>query len=195
MSKGRPAKTTHPWAIGPAGSDSPGWAVVALVPFCLRFCIPQEAGWKSLGFQMVRYYGWYSNRARGERAKQKASQEEDAPRTPTVEIIDVSRHQPRRIPDKKWRDLIKKVWECDPLTCVCGAQMRIVSLIDDVEVIERILRHLGLWPEKKPVEASRSHDPPQEGLPEFPTEEVVAFYDDCEPLLEDIAVGRRETSA
>ena len=72
--------------------------------------------------------GGYSNRARGERAKHKAKQEEDIPQAPTVEIIDVSDHQPRRIPSKKWRELIKKVWECDPLLCACGAPMRIVSL-------------------------------------------------------------------
>ena len=29
-------------------------------------------------------------------------------------VIDVSEHKPRRIPSKKWRDLIKKVWEVDP---------------------------------------------------------------------------------
>jgi hypothetical protein len=67
--------------------------------------------------------------------------------------------------------------------------MRIVSLIDDVEVIERILRHLGLWPEKKPVEAGRSRDPPHEGSPSLPPEEVIPYYDDCEPFLEEVAVG------
>ena len=25
--------------------------------------------------------------------------------------------KPRRIPSKKWRELIKKVWEADPLLC------------------------------------------------------------------------------
>ena len=34
-----------------------------------------------------------------------------------VEVIDVSAHEPRRIPSKKWRELIKKVWEADPLRC------------------------------------------------------------------------------
>ena len=32
-----------------------------------------------------------------------------------VELIDVSAHESRRIPSKKWRELIKKVWEADPL--------------------------------------------------------------------------------
>ena len=47
---------------------------------------------------------------------------------------------------RKWRELIKKVWEADPLRCLkCSGEMRIVSLIDEEDVIERILRHLGLW--------------------------------------------------
>lgn len=64
-----------------------------------------------------------------------------------VEVIDVSEHKPRRIPSAKWRELIKKVWEADPLLCPkCSREMRIVALIDERHVIERILRHLGLWP-------------------------------------------------
>ena len=63
-------------------------------------------------------------------------------------MIDVSAHEPRRIPSKKWRELIKKVWEADPLLCLkCSREIRIVSLIDEEDVIERILRHLGLWQE------------------------------------------------
>ena len=78
-------------------------------------------------FQLVRYYWWYSNKMRGRRAKQADKQTEgDA-----VEVIDVSAHEPRRIPSKKWRELIKKVWEADPLRCPkCSREMRIVSLID-----------------------------------------------------------------
>jgi hypothetical protein len=44
--------------------------------------------------------------------------------------------------------LIKKVWEADPLRRLkCSRDMRIVSLIDEEDVVERILRHLGLWQE------------------------------------------------
>jgi len=35
-------------------------------------------------------------------------------------VIDVSECQPPRIPSKKWRKLIKKVWEVDPLICSHG---------------------------------------------------------------------------
>ena len=33
------------------------------------------------------------------------------PRATPWKLIDVSAHEPRRIPSKKWRELIKKVWE------------------------------------------------------------------------------------
>jgi hypothetical protein len=44
--------------------------------------------------------------------------------------------------------LITKVWEADPLRCLdCSREMRVVPLIDEEDVIERILRHFGLWQE------------------------------------------------
>jgi len=49
--------------------------------------------------------------------------------------------------------LIRKVYETDPLTCPnCQGEMRIISFIDQPEVIKKILQHLGLWEE--------SHTPP-----------------------------------
>ena len=78
-----------------------------------------------------------------------------------MEVIDFSAHEPRRIPSKKWRELIKKVWEVDPLRCSkCSAEIRIVSLFDQEDVIERILRHLGLWQEG--VRVHSGTDPPGE---------------------------------
>jgi hypothetical protein len=54
----------------------------------------------------VRYYGWYSNKMRGRRGKQ--ADEEAKAEGDAVEVIDVSAHEPRRIPSKKWRELIKE---------------------------------------------------------------------------------------
>jgi hypothetical protein len=71
-----------------------------------------------LNFQLVRYYGWYSNKMRGQRNKQVESRERAGePSSKEIEIIDVSEHRPRRPPSKKWRELIKKVWEADPMLC------------------------------------------------------------------------------
>jgi hypothetical protein len=67
---------------------------------------------------------------RGQRGKQAAAAVQPAGKAAVV--IDVSEHKPRRIPSKKWRVLIKKVWEADPLLCPkFQKEMRIVSLIDD----------------------------------------------------------------
>jgi hypothetical protein len=82
---------------------------------------------------------------RGQRDKQTAAAAVQ-PDGKAAAVIDVSEHKLRRIPSKKWRELIKMVWDADPLLCPkCQKEMRIVSLIDGPAVIERILRHLGLW--------------------------------------------------
>jgi hypothetical protein len=107
-------------------------------------------------FQLVRYYGWYSNKMRGQRNRQNERGEGEPPGS-TVEIIDVSKHRPSRPPSPKWRELIKKVWEADPLICpTCSREMRIISLIAERELIERILRHLGLWEEPVPFHPARA---------------------------------------
>jgi hypothetical protein len=109
-------------------------------------------------FQLVRYYGWYSNKMRGRRDK-RVAEEAGAASGTAITIIDVSEYKPRRLPSAKWRELIKKVWEADPLSCPrCANEMRIVALLDDRTVIERILRHLGLW--EQGVRVSPSTGPP-----------------------------------
>ena len=75
------------------------------------------------------------------------------------------------------------MWEADPLRCLkCSGEMRIVSLIDQEDVIERILHHLGLWQEG--VRVHSGTDSPGETtldpwlddpFPHYETEPVVAF--------------------
>jgi len=74
---------------------------------------------------------------RGQRQKREAAAAQpDAGKA--IQVIDVSEHLPRRIPSAKWRELIKKVWEADPLLCPrCSKEMRIVALIDQLAVIKR----------------------------------------------------------
>jgi hypothetical protein len=134
-------------------------------------------------FQLVRYYGWYSNKMRGQRDKRAAEEAEAAGRA--VQIIEVPDHKPRRIPSAKWRELIKKVWEADPLLCPkCQGEMRIVALINERDVIERILRHLGLW--QQGVRVSPPRAPPEiaepviepwldDPFPDYDTEPVMVY--------------------
>lgn len=91
---------------------------------------------------LVRYVGWYSNRARGERAK--ALRNQDTPRTSTAPVEPVSEFAVRA--KAAWARLIRKIYEADPLECPrCKGPMRTIALIDDPGVIRRILEHLGLW--------------------------------------------------
>jgi len=125
-------------------------------------------------FQLVRYYGWYSNKMRGQRGKEAAQAARVAGKADAV--IDVSEHKPRRIPSPKWRELIKKVWEADPLLCPrCQKEMRIVALIDERTVIERILRHLGLW--QQGVRVASGPDPPGELVIEPCLDDATPDYD------------------
>ena len=97
-------------------------------------------------FQMVRYYGWYSNKSRGLREKQGNLTPDAQPIDEAIEIIAVSEYKPRRIPSKQRRDCIKKIYEADPLRCpMCGGEMKIIDFITDQQVIRQILKHLGVW--------------------------------------------------
>ena len=89
------------------------------------------------GEQMVRYYGYYSNVARG---KRKAKGADDA--IPCI-LEPAENNKAFR---KNWARLIQKIYEVDPLICPhCKGTMRIISFIEDPLVIRDILRHLGLW--------------------------------------------------
>ena len=49
------------------------------------------------------------------------------------------------IPSSGWAEMIKKVYEINPLICPkCGGTMRIVSFIEDYKVIDKIIDHLKL---------------------------------------------------
>ena len=70
--------------------------------------MPQE------GAEAARYFGWYSNRARGERKKQGLLRPGDEPeeaRSDDVTVLDISDYDPPRLTSKTWRQLIHKVWE------------------------------------------------------------------------------------
>jgi hypothetical protein len=89
------------------------------------------------GEQMVRYYGYYSNVSRG---KRKEAETDDA--VPCI-LEPAGKVKAFR---KSWARLIQKIYEVDPLVCPhCKGTMRIISFIEDAQVIRDILTHLGLW--------------------------------------------------
>ncbi|MBM4272030.1 MAG: transposase [Deltaproteobacteria bacterium] len=103
------------------------------------------------GEQMVRYYGYYSNVSRGKR--QEAG-------TDNAVLCILESQRDSKAFRKSWARLIQKIYEADPLVCPkCRGTMRIVSSIEDKEIIKVILKHLGLWlvKSKPPYKA---HAPP-----------------------------------
>ena len=51
----------------------------------------------------------------------------------------------RHVPSKGWAEMIRRVYEVDPLICPsCGGQMRIIAFIEDHNAIDGIIRHLKL---------------------------------------------------
>jgi len=102
------------------------------------------------GDHVLRYYGWISNVNWGKRKKAEESAQQGSP-AGTVE----SPPPPgSSVFKQRWAELIKKVYAADPLVCPrCEGTMRIIACIEQPEVIETILTHLGLWPHP-------SHAPP-----------------------------------
>jgi len=83
----------------------------------------------------VRYYGLYANAHRGKVRK--------ASLVPVT--LGMIEEELRPIPSKGWAEMIRKVYEVDPLVCPkCGAQMRIISFLTDYAVVDRIINHLKL---------------------------------------------------
>lgn len=121
------------------------------------------------GEHQVRYYGFYSNKKRGQHLKKMAK---PAP-VPGDTEPDTPYRRKCRI---TWAALIKAVFEVDPLKCpACGGNMKVVSFIEEDTVIEKILRHCNLWKE----EAARP--PPANQLAENTVTEPVYDYSFTEP--------------
>jgi len=83
----------------------------------------------------VRYFGLYGNSHRG---KVRKSQPDKHP------FIIVEEESPR-VPRRGWAEMIRKVFEVDPLVCAqCGGQMKVIAFITDYAVVDRIIHHLKL---------------------------------------------------
>ena len=85
-------------------------------------------------FQMVRYYGWYSNKSRGIRKKQGAERSSDEPvakpeKRPGVNVL--KRSMPVRL--SLW-------WKVDPLCYPrYGGEMKIISFIRAIYCVKLVM--------------------------------------------------------
>ena len=86
--------------------------------------------------QMVRYYGYYSNKSRGMRKKAAGDGQQPALIEAAICPADLRQN---------WARLIQKINQIDPLLCPkCKGEMKIIAFIEDDGLIRKILTHLGL---------------------------------------------------
>jgi hypothetical protein len=106
----------------------------------------------------TRYYGIYANRSRlsAPLSKNEAAELPAIPR-PGDEDSDFAKS--RRA---SWARLLRKIFEVDPMLCPCGGKMKIVSVITDPRVVDRILRHLES-PACRGRDPFQPRPPPQTG--------------------------------
>jgi len=80
----------------------------------------------------IRYFGIYANAHRGKRRKEGHK----------LLIIE---EECLKIPRRGWAEMIRKVYEVNPLTCPqCQGQMRIIAFLADYAVVDRIITHLKM---------------------------------------------------
>jgi hypothetical protein len=83
----------------------------------------------------IRYFGLYANAHRGK--VKKWSQ------VPLA--LGMIEKELRPIPSKGWADMIRKVYEVDPMVCPkCGGKMRVIAFLTDYAVVDRIIDHFKL---------------------------------------------------
>ncbi len=113
---------------------------------------------------LILYHGVLAPRAtwRAEVVRQQktpaATAETSAAETP-LRTAEPSGHRPG---GSRWADLMRRAFGFDVLACPrCGGRLRLIALIDESAVTQRILRHLGLpteVPEPRPARAPPLRD-------------------------------------
>jgi hypothetical protein len=87
------------------------------------------------GQVMIRYYALYSNAYRARQRKQGQA----------LSVMPMPGPPPAGTTSPGWRELIKRVYQVDPLICPkCQAQMKVSALITNYESTDRIINHLGV---------------------------------------------------
>ena len=91
----------------------------------------------------ARYFGAYSSKARTYRKKRSLTlQSFNAnPSSPTEDELKLSPKK-RAALRKSWAQLIKRVYQAEPLRCDCGGTLRVIAFITEHKVIRKILEHL-----------------------------------------------------
>ncbi len=95
---------------------------------------------------LVRYYGAYSNVSRGKRRlREEAAEPACSPGEGHAPSTRAKKDQgpAARALRRSWAQLIKRIYEVDPLVCPsCGGEMKVIAFITEHKVVDAILRHL-----------------------------------------------------
>jgi len=101
----------------------------------LRFIARVTSHIPDKGQVTLSYYGLYANAHRGKQRKAEEGQHK-------LRIIE---EECPGIPRRGWAEMIRKVYEVDPLVCPqCGGRMKVIAFITDYAVVDRIINHLKL---------------------------------------------------
>ena len=154
---GRDPSRATPYCLPGAWSDTARGSASQ----CRFGCLPCEPLQISdRGQQLTRFYGAYANRIRKALFK-------DTSQTPSQTPSYGSAPQPEPEPASactrptraSWARLIRKVFEVDPRVCSpCGAEMKILAVITEPAVVDRILSRLETSStQARPPPASLNH--------------------------------------
>jgi len=107
---------------------------------------------------LIHNYGHYANAARAKREREAAaSPDSAAPAVPAPAPSEPDSAE-RKAARKRWANLIRHIYEVDPLVCPrCGAMMKIIAFITERRVIRGILDSMR---EFVPSTAGSRHPPP-----------------------------------
>lgn len=112
----------------------------------------------------VRYCGWYANRSRGARKIRMQTEGSTGGRPPTPHPtddrgqVDTTAARARR---RSWGRLLRRIYEVDPLLCPrCKVELKIVAVICNLDVVDRIRQHLTRVARADLFEHERPRAPP-----------------------------------
>ena len=93
----------------------------------------------------IRYYGYYSNKARGLRKKTQELEEKPEAETENSDTSAAKDTFSTRF-KINWAMLIQLIYEIDPMLCpMCGGSMTVVKFIEKKDEIKEILKRCRLW--------------------------------------------------
>jgi len=113
----------------------------------------------TMGRTDIHNYGRYANAARAKREREAATDGDSQAATATApgSVASEPDSAERKAARKRWANLIRHIYEVDPLVCPrCGGMMKIIAFITEPRVIRAILDSVR----RTPSAAGSRHPPP-----------------------------------